>query len=70
MVGMGMMPLDGEVRDTVLDYLSTAQGLDEPEGRSDEADAAEAVSEDAGPDLPWAEPRYAPVPLTWRRPVR
>lgn len=70
MVGMGMMPLEGELRETVLGYLSTAQGVDEPEGSSDDADAAEEPSENAGPDLPWAEPRYAPTPLAWRRPAR
>ena len=69
MVGMGMPPLEGEVLDAVLGYLSTVQGTD-----AGGAGDGDRVSANAGgeardlPDLPWAEPRYRPNPLNWHRP--
>ena len=63
MVGMGMPPLEGEVRDAVLDYLETAQGANDPgEGGGSDTGA------DAPADLPWSEPLYPPNPLSWHRP--
>ena len=69
MVGMGMPPLEGEVRDAVLDYLAAAQGVREPEaGGGSEAEAGEEAAELV--ELPWAEPLYPPNPLSWHRPRR
>lgn len=64
MLGMGMPPLDPEIRDQVLDYLEATQG---PNDEGDAAEGSSANSESA-PDLPWAEPRYRPNPLHWGKP--
>ncbi len=63
MLGMGMPPLAPEIRDQLLDYLSTEYGPDEP-GDGSGSVAAEAEA----PDLPWATPRYPPNPLDWKKP--
>lgn len=65
MSGMGMPPLDPEVREQVLDYLEAVQGLDRAEGGgADGADGGNA----AGFESPWANPLYEPNPLDWPRP--
>ena len=65
MLGMGMPPLDPEVREQVLDYLEAVQGFESAEGRG-------AGGEDGGNaawfESPWANPLYEPNPLDWPRP--
>ena len=64
MLGMGMPPLDPEVREQVLDYLETTQGLRSPEAGDSGDDAPDAAAFES----PWANPLYEPNPLDWNRP--
>lgn len=64
MLGMGMPPLDPEVRETVLDYLETTQGLRSPDAGDGGDDAPDAAAFES----PWANPLYEPNPLDWNRP--
>ena len=63
MLGMGMPPLDPEVRAQVLDYLAATQGTEAQDVGEAEGPTAESL-----PDLPWAGPRYRPNPLHWKKP--
>ncbi|HEY7818696.1 MAG TPA: hypothetical protein VIG29_10785 [Vicinamibacteria bacterium] len=45
----GMAPLEPAVREAILGYLETTQGLD--------------GEEDSGETSPWASPRYRPNPI-------
>lgn len=63
MLGMGMPPLEPEVHEQVLDYLAATQGTEAEDAAEPNDRAAEPL-----PDLPWAEPRYRPNPVDWRRP--
>lgn len=65
MLGMGMPPLDPEVRGQVLDYLETVQGLESAEG---DGAGGEDSGDAAGFESPWANPLYEPNPLDWNRP--
>lgn len=65
MLGMGMPPLDPEVREQVLDYLEAVQGLDRADGGDAGGDGAGNA---AGFESPWANPLYEPNPLDWPRP--
>lgn len=65
MLGMGMPPLDPEVRVQVLDYLEAVQGL---ESDADDSAGGGRGGNAAGFESPWANPLYEPNPLDWTRP--
>lgn len=65
MLGMGMPLLDPAVREQVLDYLESVQGLDRADGGDADSDSAGNA---AGFESPWANPLYEPNPLDWPRP--
>lgn len=69
MLGMGMPPLEPEAREQILEYLAVVQGTDPDSGEPPGAGAAPTAALPVA-ETPWAEPRYRPNPLDWKKPER